>query len=340
MTFRNFIKDRALTLWVAVITVAFSAFFLHVFRFPLGGTLLFVGIIWGGLLVSLLLEFHKRKRFYDDLMTSLETLRERYHIAEIVPEASFLEAHLLKDIMAQVGKSMNDALAMERRANREYREYIELWVHEIKTPIAALKLLSENKGDMAVNEEVDKVEKYVEQALYYARAGAVEKDLIIKPTPLRALIGETLKRQARYLISRGISISLEGFDQPINQEDVESTALVYADAKWLGFILQQLIDNAIKYQAHKIYFLYQEESRQLQIRDDGVGILAADLGRIFERGFTGENGRKFAKATGMGLYICQELCQKMGIVIGASSVYGEGTTISLTFPEKSLHELT
>ena len=260
--------------------------------------------------------FQKRK-YYKELFALLDGLEQKYYLSEVMEPAAFPEGKLLARVLSIAGKSMSDAIAAERAANREYRSYVELWVHEIKTPISAVKLICENNGYRNISDEADKIEKYVEQALIYARAGSVEKDYTIKQISLKKLVGELLKKNAAYLIAKGIKVNL----------DVD--AEVYADPKWLLFILQQIMDNSVKYGAKTITFAFADHT--LTVRDDGIGISSRDLPRVFERGFTGENGRGGAQSTGMGLYLCKALCEKLGLGISAFSE--KGTSLCLTFPQ-------
>ena len=249
----------------------------------------------------------------------LDGLDEKYYISEVMDSPSFTEGRLMEEALRIAGKSMNDEIAAERKANREYREYVELWVHEIKTPISAAMLTCENQGYLGVSLELGRIERFVEQALFYARSSSVEKDYVIKQIDLGKLIGELLKKNAASLIANGIKV------EPC------AHGKVYSDSKWLLFILQQLLDNAVKYKAQTICFSFKDKT--LTVKDHGIGIPSQDLPRIFERGFTGENGRITAKSTGMGLYLCKEMCGKLGLSISAASQ--NGSEFSITFPENS-----
>ena len=182
---------------------------------------------------------------------------------------------------------------------KEYREYIEMWVHEIKTPIASSKLVIENNynNDIVrkIDTQINKIDNFVEQVLYYSRSNEVGKDYIIKKVELEPLVKKVIKRNQRDFISKRISLELKDLEQ-----------IVYSDSKWIEFILNQIIVNAIKYSKgnnDKIEIEGQKQNNSviLTIKDYGVGISEKDIGRVFEKGFTGENGRKFGKSTGIGL---------------------------------------
>ena len=213
-----------------------------------------------------------------------------------------------------------------RRTQNDYRDYIESWVHEIKTPLASAKLYLENHpledGDRLAR-ELTQMENYITQVLYYARAASLEKDFRIRPVRLEELVRRTLRQNSLSLIEAGFSISQQGLD-----------AVVMADATWMEFILGQLISNAVKYRRQAPQLDFRAEKRTnavlLRIRDNGLGIPAQDLPRVFEKGFTGYNGRMDKKASGLGLYLCKGVCEKLGHGISVASKEGEGTTVMIT----------
>lgn len=317
MKITAFLCDKLVFILAVLATAGSGSFILYAIDFPTTAILLLNLIYLLGSLAALFCEYFVKRTYYQELFSVLDRLDKKYYVSEVIGPCKFAEGRILAEMLKITGKSMNDELSAERRANREYREYVELWVHEIKTPISAIKLICDNNGYTNISEEADKVDRHVEQALFYARAGSVEKDYIIKQISLKKLIGEVLKKNAPYLIANGIRVNLN------------TDGKVYADSKWLMFILQQLIDNSIKYGATTLSFAFAGNT--LSVKDDGIGILARDLPRIFERGFTGENGRGSTKSTGMGLYLCKELCEKLGLTISAASI--SGTEFFITFPQ-------
>jgi signal transduction histidine kinase len=171
--------------------------------------------------------------------------------------------------------------------------------------------------------ELDRIERFVEQALFYARSGNVEDDCMIRRVALAELLADTLKNRAKYLIARKIRIRMKNLAHT-----------VFTDPKWLSFILWQLIDNSVKYGCRNIEFsgVQNERSVSLFIRDDGAGIPEQDVGRVFDKGFTGENGRRFGHSTGLGLYLCKKLCNKLGLGLSLSSAPGKGVVVEIVFP--------
>lgn len=241
---------------------------------------------------------------------------------------------MLKDILIQTDKAMLEHVNEYKYRQEDYKEYIELWIHEIKIPIAASKMIIENNKNEAtksIDEELDKIENYIEQALFYARSNAVEKDYIIKRSKLKPIINEVIKKNKNELIHNKVVINMHD----VNYE-------VATDSKWIRFILNQLMQNSIRYKDKnnvlkiEIYAIEKKENTILIIRDNGIGIKQGEITRVFEKGFTGSNGRILGKkSTGIGLYLCKKLCDKLNIAIELNSKENIGTEIKLVFPQNS-----
>jgi len=329
MNIKDYLKDRALFLLINfILFIILCGIMLLV---NLGTSLIMLlFLIWFFPLLSFMLaEFIKLKRFYDELYNTMDNLDKKYLLSEIIKEPEFIEGKFIYDLLKQANKNMHEHVKKYRDMQSEYREYIEIWVHEIKTPIASTKLVIENNQNEVtkiINYEIKKIEDYIEQVLYYSRSNTVSKDYIIKEFSLATLVRTVIKKNSRDLINKKISIDIES---------VEGT--VYSDAKWLEFILNQIVGNSIKYSKIKksrirVYSVRNENNIVLNIEDNGIGIIDKDINRIFEKGFTGENGRKFGKSTGMGLYLCKKLSEQLGLGLTLTSKIGEGTRVSIIFP--------
>ncbi|MBS6427353.1 MAG: sensor histidine kinase [Clostridioides difficile] len=186
-----------------------------------------------------------------------------------------------------------------------------------------LKVISRN---MQIDTQLDKVENFVEQVLYYSKIDNVNKDYIIKKLNLEEVVNEVIKRNYRDFINKNIKLELG-----------EINKTVYSDSKWVEFILNQIVVNSIKYIKSKdglikISAKRVENSIVLTIEDNGVGIVERDINKVFEKGFTGENGRVFGKSTGIGLYLCKKLCNKLGLGLILESKVNVGTVIKVSFP--------
>ena len=274
-------------------------------------------------------DYFNRKKYYDNLFKNLDGLDKKDFIAEILESGDFIESNIIYSVLEECTKSMKDEVADLKRNINDYKEYIETWVHEIKTPIASARLILENDEgyiNKSVLEEIEKVEGFIEQVLFYARSSTVERDYIIKKIPLKNSINSVIRKNANILIEKRVKIQLE---------DIEKK--VYCDSKWIEFILQQIISNSVKYMDKdekyiKIRCLEKDKNIILKILDNGIGISEKSIEKVFEKGYTGENGRKYNNSTGMGLYLCKKLCLKLGLGISIKSKLGVGTEVTIVFP--------
>lgn len=283
-------------------------------------------------LASLIWDFHRRRSYYNRLLRLLEQLDEKTLLMEIAERPHFLDGQLVCDILRQNNKYLNDQIGEMKKQNRDYRDFLDTWVHEIKTPITSARLIVENEKNpttLKIEDELCKIDNFVELVLYYARSSDVEKDFKVEKTSLKSLVSAALKTYSKPVIQAGGRIRMESLDIP-----------VCADKKSCSFIIGQIISNAVKYRQEDFCLDFTSEAEKnrilLMIHDNGIGIDEADLSRVFDKGFTGENGRRFPKSTGIGLYLCKKLCGKMNMNISITSEKGQGTTVTLYFPTESL----
>lgn len=321
-------------------------------------------IFWGLILVLWFgYEYYGRKCYFHELWATLEKMDQRYLLGELMPASHRIEDRLYREMIRISNKAVIERIRQIEDEQKEYREYIESWVHEVKAPITSIDLMCENfKGGVSqdyalrnrkavirrIRLENQKIENYVDMALYYARSDDVYKDYVIRETKLSEIAVVVLKRNKGYLIQNRL------------QAEVDCKDTAYTDEKWIAFILNQLVLNAAKYRREEDgriwictqgYALMDEvcpseghelcgmpkhsHGVRLMVKDNGIGIKEEELGRIFEKGFTGSNGRKTERSTGMGLYLCKKLCEKLGIEIYARSKEGIGTEMILEFPISS-----
>ena len=285
-------------------------------------------LIWIVILtVCLAVSYYSRKVQMEKLLNLAEQLEERYLLSEVMEKPERADDLVYYRLLKLAGKSMLEQVNGVRRERTEYKEYVEQWVHEIKTPITAMKLLCENAHSQETKEllvELEKVNRYTEQALYYARSEHTEKDYSVREIRLFDVVHQSIAENKYLLLKNGVGIDLQETDDS-----------VYSDEKWLCFILNQLIVNSVKYRTEQpvLKFYTERQGNQviLCVQDNGIGIDAGDLQRIFEKGFTGQNGRNaLQNSTGIGLYLCRRLCDKLGIGICADSK-GSGTILRLIF---------
>lgn len=290
-------------------------------------TVLFILVVWLIVLASCLLLFYfSRKKYLNKLLDMTEQLKERYLLPEIMQEPERADEQVFYQIMKMAEKSMLERIGEVQRERKEYKEYIEQWIHEVKTPITAIKLICENNRCSFTRElmaELENINRFTEQALYYARSEHTEKDYSVREINLSDVVHGAIADNKYLLRQNNVAVTVE---------DVEYS--IYSDDKWLRFILDQLISNAVKYRADQpvlhFFAVKKTDSIILSVEDNGIGIPQSDLSRIFEKGFTGQNGRTIHSSTGIGLYLCRRLCDKLGIGISASSER-KGTAISLSF---------
>ena len=337
MNFKLFLKEKAITILLLLFGIITIEIFLMAYNVGLFIKIYIPHIIMGLYVVSIAIEYFKKKKFYDNLSNMLEELEEEYLITEIINTPDFLEGKILKNTIETIDKSMLENVNKYKYMTEDYKEYIELWIHEIKIPIATSKMVIENNKNevtKSIDEELDKVENYIEQALFYARSNTVEKDYYIRKVVLKEIVNESIKKNKSSLIQEKISIDIHDLDIEVN-----------TDNKWIVFILNQIIQNSIKYRrkensAIEIYANQEKENVILYIKDNGIGIKQGEITRVFEKGFTGTNGRlSNKKSTGIGLYLCKKLCNKLGIGIELNSVQNEETEVRLVFPQSSYVEL-
>ena len=333
MKFTSFLKDKILLIVMYLLAIASIEILLLAYNIGIIVKLYVAIILILVLFIAFSIEYKKKNKFYKQLKENMNELGEKYLISEIVKTPSFIEGKILKETINDLGKSMLENVNYYKNIQEDYKEYIELWIHEVKIPIAASKLIIENnKTEVAksIEEELDKVENYTEQALFYARSNAVEKDYIITKTNLKSLVNGAILKNKNTLINEKIAIELKELDSE-----------VYTDSKWATFIINQIIQNSIKYSKEQdkkieIYAKPKNDKVVLYIKDNGIGIKKGEITRVFEKGFTGENGRIIGKkSTGIGLYLCKKLSDKLSLGLELNSEKDIGTEVRLIFPKNS-----
>lgn len=329
MSIGEFIKDKILIiLWNILMFIVLAAVLIVINVKCI--IISFVFCIWFLPLGSYMAyEFIKHKNYYYEINSILEKLDKKYLIPEMIKESNFIEGEKLNYILKEISRDMHEHVKYYKDMQEDYREYIETWVHEIKTPIASTKLIIENNQNEVTNKidfQIDRIEGFVQQVLYYSRSNNVSKDYIVKQINLDNIVRNVIKRNYRDFIHKKIKLDIKNINE-----------IVHSDGKWVEFIINQIIGNSIKYSNNKepmisIYSIKKANSVMLIIEDNGLGIIDKDINRIFEKGFTGENGRKFSKSTGIGLYLCEKLCSKLGLKISLNSEVNKGTRVTIVFP--------
>ena len=338
MSFWMFLKEKIVQIVLLMFAVVTIEIFLMIYSFDSFIKIYIPLIIFGLYMAGFIYEYQIKKRYYDELQKTIEELDEKYLITEIMKTPNFVEGKILKNILGQVDKSMHEQVNKYKYLQEDYKEFIELWIHEVKLPLTTSKMIVENnknKVTRSIEEELDSIENYVEQALFYARSSAVEKDYYIRKCNLKDIVNESIKKNKTSLIEEKVDINIHDLDN-----------VVSTDSKWIVFILGQIIQNSVKYRNKKsllnieVYSEPKKDNTVLYIKDNGIGIKKEEISRVFDKGFTGTNGRLAGKkSTGIGLYLCRNLCEKLGVSINVISTDSVGTVVSLVFPNSSFVRL-
>ncbi len=288
--------------------------------------------IYGAILVILLvlvgklvegLYLIKRHRQMQSAYQNLPLLPKDFISPETLVEADLVES------LFELERILNESTTRWKEKECNAIDFYTTWVHQIKTPVSILRMIlqkEDTKQNRALLLEVFRIEQYIEMVLSYLRLDQTSSDFVFKQCKLDAILKSVIHKFAPQFVEKKIALSYD-----------ETNFTVLTDEKWLSFLIEQILSNALKYtkEGGKIT-IGMESKGTLAISDTGIGIAPEDLPRIFEKGFTGYNGRTDKKATGLGLYLCKETAQKLSHEITAKSIVGKGTTISITFLENSM----
>lgn len=284
----------------------------------------------------LIIDYYRKKIFYNNFKEKLEKLDQKYLIVELLDQPSFLEGKILTDSLYEIDKSMLDRINKYKVKTQDFKEYVELWIHEVKLPISSLTLMLHNRKteeNKKLQEQLSRLDNYLEQILYYVRSENAEKDYLITSTNLAKVISNVALKNKDVLLEKRIDFIVS--DVNIN---------VFTDSKWLEFIINQIIDNSIKYSKEKnpyIKIVAKEDNERvdLAIYDNGIGIKKEDLPRVFEKTYTGSNGRNGKNSTGMGLYIVKKLCERLNHKVSIKSIEKEFTCVKISFAKNSYYQI-
>lgn len=331
MTVQEFLGDRFGALLLQLSSMVALATFLLLTGTTAGIVRIILLIWFGGLVISQWANYWKNKTRLDELENILNGLDKKYLFYACVEKPKSNYERRLFELMGKSGKSMIEIVSDAQANSREYQEYIESWVHEIKAPITAAGLIcqnAENKLRRKLIPELKNVENHVDRVLFYARAESAERDFLIRQTRLDEIVAQAVDKHRVLLIQSGVRIETSKLEQT-----------VYTDSKWAVFMIGQLLQNAVRYRSDNSLIEISakpiQEQVQLMVRDNGIGIPPHELPRIFDRGFSGTNGRERGGSTGMGLYISKKLAEHMLVDLSVQSKEGNGSTISLIFPTRA-----
>ncbi|MEI3400857.1 MAG: sensor histidine kinase [Clostridia bacterium] len=335
MRLKEYIKDNIINIIIYFATLIILFLFFRVLKLSKEALISAYTILAISGLLLFFYNYGRKKVFYDDFTKQLKDLDKKYIITELIEKPNFLEGKILYDSLYEIDKAMNEEIKKYKLCLEELKEYIEMWVHEVKIPVSSILLMAYKKDDIAkVVEPTKRIENFVEQVLYYAKSENAEKDYIIKESNLKEIINKVIKNNKEVFILKKVELKIENIDN----------IKVLTDSKWLEFIINQIINNSLKYldkqkPVIKISAKENEKSIELNIYDNGIGIPKGDIRKVFNKSFTGENGRKVQTSTGMGLYICKQLCEKLGHKIEIDSKENEYTNMKITFYKDEFYNI-
>lgn len=328
MSIKAYIKDQGFSLMLFSFMCILIYVIMTFWHISQAFIVFILGIILTFSFFIFLYDFYRRKAFYSRFYSLLDELDQKFLICEVVKEPSFLEGQILYHSLYEINKSMIEKINELQSSVDEFKDYVEMWIHEVKIPLSHLNLAIYNhqlQSKPLILEQVHKLENQVDQVLYYVRSQSAQKDYLIKSTLLSQMIKNVIKKNKDYFIYHKVKVVLKDLDE-----------YVYTDSKWLEFILNQILNNSFQYtQEHQLIIeisaIKKDYQVILSIQDNGIGIQESDLPRVFDKSFTGNNGRIQKKSTGMGLYICKKLCQQLGHHISIESQLHKYTKVMIVF---------
>lgn len=371
MKFRDYFRDHIVVIIInlsvlIMINILMGAFLVRAELMAAVSILYLIAVFQ-----TILVDFIRKSTFYNDIRRNISELDQKYLVAETIRDPSFYEGRLINEIIGDMEKSMYEKVAETRRGSTDFKEYLEMWVHEVKLPIASLMLKVNNLRD-SLSEESDlvvenaqantgadrreyselseieaklrRINDLTDQVLFYARSSNAEKDYLIKSHKLNRVVSSVLQKSRMDIEERGVRLEIK-----------ELSYEVTTDGKWLEFMLGQFLANSLRYTSGKedpvisIYAEDKDDTVILHFRDNGIGISRADIPRVWDKHFTGENGHsahrdavmeKNFSSTGMGLYIVKKLCDKLGHRIDVDSVQGEYTDFMIIFGKNDIFRVT
>ncbi len=336
MNIGTYIKEKKENIILFIILVIILLFLLDLFGVNKYLTIMILSLLSIYFIVDFFTFYLKRKKYYDNFLNNLNLLDKKYLILETLEEPEFLDGKVFYDALYKIDKSMMENINNYRNETEDFKEYVEMWIHEIKIPIAGLMLMYHNNKTVNKNflDQLNSLDNLTDQILYYVRSNYAEKDFLIKEASMDKIINEVLLKNKDSILENHIDVTV----------DVKNVK-VLTDSKWLVFILNQIINNSIKYSdnSRKSYIMFyiedNEKEMTLHIKDNGIGVNASDLKHVFDKSFTGENGRKMRNSTGFGLYISKKLIEKLGHKISATSEENKYFEITITFGKNDLYKI-
>ena len=337
MKLSRYLKDKLYFIILFLTFLSLIILLLVGFKVSLELIIVIISLLVIFAILVLITEYLKKRNFYNEFINIVDKLDKKYLVIEMLNPPNFQEGEILYNKLYGINKSMLENIKNYEISMNDFKDYIEMWIHEVKIPLSSLVLMIHNNKNNISSKMVDQVNRldnYVDQVLFYVRAENAEKDYLIKKTELNKVINKIALKNKDYILENNIDFNVLNCEKK-----------VLTDSKWLEFIIDQIINNSIKYKRDiassfiKIYTEENNEEIRLIIYDNGIGIDAKDLPRVFDKTYTNTNGRLKSKSTGMGLYIAKNLCEKLGHKIAIESKVNEYTKVIITFNKESIYDV-
>ena len=298
----------------------------YLYQLPLEAVLYPMGLCLIVGMIYLSYDFGQVRKKYK----KLELMKQETElIAEYLPQAESLEEDAYQQMVCLLSEQQRELQSAMDQKYSDMIGYYTVWVHQIKTPIAAMRLHLQNEDTPLARKlsgDLFRIEQYVEMVLTYLRLDSESSDYVIKEHDLDGIVRSAVKKFSSEFISRRIQLKLD---------EIHTT--VITDEKWLSFVIEQVLSNALKYTPSGFVAIYMEHAKTLCIKDTGIGIAPEDVPRIFEKGYTGYIGRMDKKASGIGLYLCRKICENLGHKISVASEVDKGTIVRIDLEQKKLY---
>lgn len=307
-------------LFIVFIFIFFIMFYLY--NLPLEALIYTGSFCFLAALIASILDFVNYRESYKKLKFLEKNILNEL---DALPKSLDIRIDYYHKIIEKLYEDLEKLTQENRKKNTDMVDYYSMWVHQIKTPIAAMNFLLDNEevDQKILQQELFKIERYVEMVLTYIRLDSISSDYVITKINLDEVVKDSVKKYATIFINKKIKLNY-----------VSHETMVISDKKWLSFAIEQILGNSVKYTSTGGEITIKTCENKLIVEDNGMGIKEEDLPRIFEKGFTGFNGRYEKKSSGLGLYLCKKTLDKLGHHIEISSKVGEGTRVEITFPKE------
>ncbi len=335
MKYKDYLIDNIISIIIYLSTLLLIFLMLNAFKLDISVNIITIIILLICGISIVTINYYRKNKFYKLYITNLDKLSKKYLILETIPEPVTYEEKLMVNSLYEINKSMLENLNEYQRSVIEFKEFVEIWIHEVKIPISSMVLKCHNnkeKYDKSFLSLIRRLDNNIDEILYYVRSENTEKDFAINEVDLKEVIRNV-----------GIKNKDDLLENNINFESKVGKTIIHTDKKWLEFIINQIINNSIKYKKDKdslisINAKEEKDKTILEICDNGIGIPSKDISRVFEKSFTGSNGRSKVKSTGMGLYIIKKLCDKLGHNIKIESKEKEYTKVIIEFGKNEMYK--